>query len=386
MKIKQTCRIYAFLILFMISWPMMAQEIFFDDFSNGLDKWIVGTKDYFRIVDTGDRNYGEALKMFPGTPFPYALIKNSENWQRYEVRGDVLFPDSGHSYMALIYHYVEDGERADMGSIYIKGNGSYIRVNPRFDRNPLRTLYEEFKTPLTGKAAVKIGEWQRFKAEIFDNICHFYVGDMETPQVTFDAFPFSRGMFGFKPRVVGAPAVIDNIKVRGIEQLSYQGAPRPNIAYAPENLTTDWEVIGPFDGAQLAIETGEISGEERYYKDGNAYRWEKFSTDKRGCLVTAKITGFTQGETVAYFRTIIEADEPREMTLDFSTREDLALWLNGEFLGYAYTDRYAWYDFRTNPEHNSGASTHQIPKGKSELIIRVRGGEYAGGGFFIYVE
>lgn len=50
------------------------------------------------------------------------------------VEGEVLFPESGHSYLGLIYNYGEAKGRIDFGSIYIKGNDSYIRVNPHRDR------------------------------------------------------------------------------------------------------------------------------------------------------------------------------------------------------------------------------------------------------------
>jgi hypothetical protein len=62
----------------------------------------------------------------------------------------VLFPEEEHNYLGLIYRYNDEDGWADFGSLYIKENGSYIRANPHFDLNIGRTLYEEFRTPLTG--------------------------------------------------------------------------------------------------------------------------------------------------------------------------------------------------------------------------------------------
>jgi len=49
-------------------------------------------------------------------------------WGSYRVEGDVLFPDDRHNYLGIVYNYRESGGRADFGSLYLKGNGSYIRA------------------------------------------------------------------------------------------------------------------------------------------------------------------------------------------------------------------------------------------------------------------
>ena len=53
--------------------------------------------------------------------------------------------------------------------MYVKGNGSYIRVNPWRDGNVSRLLYEEYKTNLEEDQAIKIGEWHTFKMEVTYN-------------------------------------------------------------------------------------------------------------------------------------------------------------------------------------------------------------------------
>lgn len=150
--------------------------------------------------------------------------------------GEVFFPDDGHNYLGFIYNYTTNDTRSDYGNIYIKGNGNYLRVNPWRDGNVSRLLYEEYRTPLEGKAAVTIGQWQRFRAEVIGNTCHFYVGEATViPQLTFGVLELDEGLIGFEPRVVGAPVWIDNLTVTSIEDFSYDGSPIPARAGASDS-------------------------------------------------------------------------------------------------------------------------------------------------------
>jgi len=189
------------------------REVFRESFESGMDRWDVSDPKAIAVFESGDPKHGKVLRMAPAHAKLHALIRGSETWDRFRIEGDVLFPDDVHNYLGFIYNFREGERRVDLGSIYIKGNGSYIRVNPRRDWNPARAMYEEFRAPLTGDDAIRIGQWQRFAAEVVGRSCHFYVGDMETPKVTFDYYEYDSGMAGFKPRVVGGPVWIDNIRM-----------------------------------------------------------------------------------------------------------------------------------------------------------------------------
>ena len=67
---------------------------------------------------------------------------------------------------------------------------------------------------------------------------------MTRPQMTFDLFERSAGFVGFVPRVVGGPAWIDNVRMTTIDAQSYTGPPIPDPEYHPEELLTDWKVLG----------------------------------------------------------------------------------------------------------------------------------------------
>jgi hypothetical protein len=215
--------------------PAVATErLFEDDFETGLSGWEVSDPAAITIVDSEDPDHGKVLRLAPAGARLHALIRGSEEWGAYRVEGEVLFPTDEHNYLGLIYHFREGGRRVDLGSLYIKGNGSYIRVNPRRDWNPARMLYEEYRTALTGQDAIVIGEWQRFAAEVAGPVCHLYVGDLTTPKVTFGLYEADSGRLGFKPRVVGGPVWLDNVRVTGIGRLSYSG-PRLPPTSAPSS-------------------------------------------------------------------------------------------------------------------------------------------------------
>lgn len=365
--------------------PAGAQALFQEDFERGLDRWRLVAAREFSHVDSGDPRHGKVLQMKANGSHVYALIRGSEKWHGVRVEGEVLFPTDEDNYMGIVYNYHEANGRADYSNIYIKGNDSYIRVNPRLDGNPLRSIYEEYQAALTGDSAIHTGQWQRFKAEIIGSMCHFYVGDMHTPKVTFD-FPYlTSGPLGFEPRVVGGDVWLDNIQATAIDHFHYSGPLIPDTQYEPQQLVTDWQVIGPFAGSQVEIERDGVPTQKTYREFGRAYRWERFAADLRGALVTSRLVDFTGPRHRAYLYTNLKADREEEVTLLFSTANELFVWFNGQFLGYVYKEDFAWHDFWKNEQHRSRRSLRSVrlKPGDNHLLILVNGGNYAGGGFFL---
>ncbi len=371
--------------------PALADDpglLFHDDFESGLGRWTISDPAAIGVIDSGDPDRGMVLRLRPAHSRLHALIRGSEGWGPYRLEGRVLFPTDEHNYLGLIYNYREVDGRVDLGSIYIKGNGSYIRVNPRRDWNPARRMYEEFKTPLAGDDAIVIGRWQRFAAEVVGNVCHFYVGNLNEPKVTFDFYEGASGKAGFKPRVVGGPVWIDDVRVTSIDGPSYRGPRRPaGLTYDPGRMVTDWKVLGPltrsFDEVERSATPQRVSVRDRKERQ----RWRPFETDGRGAVLTGRVTDFLGDRTVAYFLTTIEVGPDEQAVLEFSTIDAMALWVNGQFEGYSEGDRYAWYDFGENPDHPPSPYTAlPLEPGVNHVLIRVRGGTYATGGFYAAVK
>jgi hypothetical protein len=346
-------------------------ELFSDDFERGIAGWDT-LGDGVAIVDSGDPDHGSVLALEPHGDV-LATIRGSEAWNGVQLEFDVLFPTVAHSYLGVAYNIRQTGSRLDFGLVYIKGNDSYLRVNPHRDFNVGRTLYEEYRTPLAGGAAIRIGEWQRVRVEVIGNECHFYVGDFTSPQLTFSALELDRGQVGLQPRSVGGVVWVDNVRARPLRQFSYRGRPVPDVTYTPASLITAWEVAGPFDRTR-----DELARAPRRFGG----MWRPFEVDARGAVITARVTDYHGPSTVAYFRTRIDSDTAGPAILHLSTVDDLALWVNGRFHWFIPRGSLAWYDHSRNEAHGGIRIPITLNAGGNEVVLRVRGGVYASGGFF----
>ncbi len=375
-------RIAAAAIVYVCAWAAAGTAIaqqprFSDDFEHGLDAWEILGEDGVLLRDSGDPAHGHVMLLRPQGNV-LALIHGSDRWGAVRIEGDVMFPTDEHSYLGVAYDYQRTGDRQDFGLIYVKGDGSYLMVNPRRDLNVGRTLYEEFHVDLEGDAAIEMGEWRHFRVEVEGNICHFYVGDVSTPQLTFPFLELDHGAVGFEPRSVGGDVWVDNITVVSIRHLAYKGPRRPaGIQYDPEALLTNWEVIGPLPRTDDSVARDP---------EGAGERWQPFETDDRGAVITGRVVDYLGPNTVAYFRTQVGRDEAGPAMLRLSTVDDLALWVNGRFQGFIPRGDRAWYDFWRNDQHEGARVPIELVTGKNDIVLRVRGGVYASGGFFARVE
>ena len=366
---------------------LSAQVRFTDDFEAGdLSGWDLLNPEAIRVIDSTSAAHGNVLEL-QADDAVVALIRDSDQWGAVRMEGELFFPSDDHNYLAFVYHFMQFERRTDFGAVYLKGNGSYIRANPWRDMNVSRLLYEEYLTPLQGEAAIQIGRWHTFKMEVMGKDCHIYIDDMITPKITFELYEHTSGQVGFNSRVAGSSAWIDNIRVTSIERLQYDGPNIPDITYQRDSLITDWEVIGPVAGATVAIERSGPG--PRVSDSGQEYTWRSFETDSRGAVISGRVSEFRGGRPVAYFRTTIVADEPRQAVLHFSSTDELALWVNGRFQGYVYRKGYvddgdwnAWYDFGENPDHRGSRNTVDLKEGENHIVIRTYNGQFASGGFF----
>jgi hypothetical protein len=346
--------------------------VFSDDFERGLDRWDVIGENAVALRPSGDPRHGSVLQLTPNGDVA-AVIRGSEAWGRVRLEGEMLFPSNENNYLGFVYNFMTRGARRDFGLIYVKGNESYLQVNPHRDFNVSRTIYPELRASLTGVSAVETGVWQRFALEVDGATAHLYVGQTSTPQVTFSGFEFDHGALGLQPRSVGDPVWVDNVTVRTLTRLSYDGPPIPAPEYAPAQLLTHWQVAGPF--AQT---------DDRIARTPEALfaRWSPFQPDARGAVVTNRIVDYHGSATVAYLRTSVESGTGGPGELQISTADDLAVWLNGEFQAFVPRQDAAWYDFSTNAAHQGRRAPVTLRAGANVVVIRVRGGVYASGGFF----
>ena len=374
---------------------------FSDDFEYGLDHWEFYAKKTMEpisneefLVNSGDKEHGMVLSLIPGQLI--GLIKGSEEWSNYKIEGDVYFPKTPASLMGLVYNFNViprpnlngNSMRVEFGSVYIKCGGSYIRVNPHYDGTAGRALYDEYKTPLTGEAAVKVGEWKHFKYEVVGGACHLYVEDMEKPKVTFHGYHFTSGRVGFRPRSAGSECWIDNVQISSINDLSFKGQVNSkNNTEMKSKLITDWKVIGPFKNRVPNIEETSAFQNRDYTVDGYDYTWNLFPTDNRGCVISGKISDFNPPDRkLAYFSTHINSDINKMATFRFSSRSDLMIFVNGKLVGNIEKVDQIWPDFWCEDRHKPTNIEVQLEARVNFITILVNGGQYPGSGFYLYVE
>jgi len=345
--------------------PVAGPVVFTDNFERGLDRWRVHGAGV-RLRDSRDPAHGQVMELAPNGDV-LALVKGSAAWGGTRMEGEMLFVDDTDNYLGFAYSFRERNRRMDFGLVYLKGNENYLQANPHRDFNVSRTFYPEARAELTGAARVKAGVWQRFAVEVMGRRIDVFIGDTPTPQMTVEDYEFDSGEIGLQPRSVGGAVWVDNVVVKRLSRFSHEPS-RP--ATAANGLITDWQVAGPFDRTQdegLRAKT---------------LTWRTFASDRRGGVTTGSIVDFHGPNTVAYFRTSIAAASASEQRLLLSTVDDLAVWLNGAFHWFLPRQGAAWFDAGVNPAHPGQSVPMSLRAGTNELVIRVRGGVYASGGFF----
>jgi hypothetical protein len=356
---------------------------FSDDFEKDLSQWELPNPSFARRVESGNPPHGTVLELTPNNTAACALVRGSIGWENYCVEGEVLFPASGESYFGLVYGYRQNAGRTDFGCIYVKGNGSYVAVNPHLDGNASRALYEERRVFLPPGREIQPGRWYPFKAEVIGSTCHFYFQEMQVPVVTFGDWQYSSGQMGFKPRLLGSAFWLDNIRARPITDLAYRGTPQPSgIDYQPHALLTEWKALGPFSQRMLEVESAKEPEKCDLAYKGEHRRFLEFTSDSRGCLVTGRICRYTTDEKYAYFLASPASGKNTDAWLELSTTDEMGVWVNSVFIGNVPKQDYAWYDFSTNPKHKGCVLKIPLRSGRNHLLLCVKGGNYSGDGFY----
>lgn len=342
-----------------------------DDFEQGMADWYVDQQGQVEIVtEPGTSN--QVLQLTPKKrEFVSALFKGKADWENFRYSGRFLFPADGDGYLGFIYHHQQSATRTDFGCLYVKSNGSYVRASPHYDGNPSWRLYEDFKFDLSGERRIEVGTWYTFRLDLQGGLAKLYIEDMTTPVMAFGLAPNQRGAIGLEARPGGGEAVwVDDIIIRELPTVD---------SPSHHQITTDqsWEIYGP-------VEPGE--GNSQVLPEFEEEGWRPFLPDPRGALITGASTQFHSGEKdVVYLRTRVQVAEGQAGPnwLGVSTANRLDVWFRGFYRGTVAEERFIWADFLTSKQH-PGARLSLLPVvGSNELIIRVDGRRFAGGGLFV---
>jgi hypothetical protein len=350
-----------------------------DDFEDDLSQWLtVGPHGNVRIVpQAGAGADNHVLELVPQRgEFVHTLLRGSEGWTNVRIEGRVLFPTNGDGYLGLIYNHRRQGSRTDFGCIYIKSNGSYIRVSPHRDGNPSWRLYEELKVPLEGSRKIAPNRWYRFRLDVVGREARFAFEELAQPLVRFDGIEMDRGAIGLEARPGrGDPVWVDDIVVRRLGAIPTTD-PEAGAKPMSPTLLTHWEVFGPFARPSDAVEAG-----------GGTPLPRSVVADKRGMVITGRITDFVGGDRhLAYLRSTLDGGKDgARRDLVFSSANRIDAWLDGRHLATMEPQDYAWTDFLSTPEHVAARLSVTLSPGPNILLLRVDGNRFAGGGFLAAV-
>ncbi len=341
-----------------------------EDFESGLERWSLQPPARFEVLEEpGSTN--KVLQLNPQRhEFAHVILEPSRQWRDVRLEGRFLFPTEGDGYLGFIYNYQESPGRTDFGCVYVKSNGSYVRISPHYDGNPSWRLWEEYRFDLEGDRRIRVGAWHDFRLDVRGHAAELYVDDMSTPAASFDQFPHRWGALGLEARPGGGePAWVDDLRVTRLEPSAEPSAAEP--------LDAHWEILGPYPAAEeRLLDAPELPDEG----------WRPVAEDSRGMLVTGGVTQYRSGDdSVAYLRRRFDVAEPGEAPswLAVSSANRLDVWFRGYFRGTVAAERFVWSDYLTSAR-NPGARLSLLPVvGQNEILIRVDGDRFAGGGLFI---
>jgi hypothetical protein len=347
-----------------------------ETFGAGLGRWHLDGAEFIEIItEPGTSN--RILQLTPRPrAFAHALLAEPEDWMHLRVEGRFQFPTEGDGYLGFIYNYQETGARMDFGCLYVKSNGSYVRVSPHHDGNPSWRLYEEMKVNLDGERRIQTGVWYVFRLDVHENLAEFYLEDMNVPVVSFDLFPHRSGAIGLEARPGGGePAWVDDIQISKLPARDRSG---------PQSVPTEalWEALGPLHSVRTTSESDDPTELPELPEEG----WSPIPPDARGALITGLLTQYRSGDKdVIYLRTtfeVSEGDDPPTW-LASSSANRMDVWLNGFYRGTVAPERFIWSNFLTSQD-NPGTRTPIAPRiGVNEIVLRVYGRRFAGGGLYL---
>ena len=246
-------------LLCLICTNVHAQAVLVDDFETGMDMWSPLSAGYAEIV-AESLGGNQVLQLTPREgDFSHVILNAEIPASHVRMEGRFLFPTEGDGYLGFIYNHQQGSERTDFGVIYVKSNGSYVRVSPHYDGNPSWRLYEELKVPLDGERKIQPNSWYDFRLDVHGRTATLYIDDMVNPVVSFDEAPNSSGSLGLEARPGrGDPVWVDDIRITALEPTA-----NPETKLVPASNLDSWQFQPPVkDTGGITVNPPDFFGNE----------------------------------------------------------------------------------------------------------------------------
>jgi hypothetical protein len=101
-------------------------------------------------------------------------------------------------------------------------------------------------------------------------------------------------------------------------------------------------------------------------------------------MLIGKVNDRLNYKIFTYLHTEINSPRQQEISLDFSSKNVLDIWVNNQHTGKIKQQFFSWYDFWENPQHKGESLRVVLKPGKNSVMVLAVGGRYSGDGFYAY--
>lgn len=229
----------------------------------------------------------------------------------------------GRSYPGIIFRMQSEG---NFECFYVRPHASDLYYNvlqyvPVFNGVTGWQLYagDGFTAPGT----IPVGEWIHLRMEVHGTQARVYLGSTAAPALVIPRLKhgLSKGTVGVLDPGTG-DAYFSNFRYQANDDLAFEESPE---IQRPSGTITEWEISRTFPGRQF---------------DGNTYpsfftifqaQWEKIEAEPSGLVDIARYRTWAAREADCVFaRTIIRADQRRDIEFSFGYSDDVSIFLNGK--------------------------------------------------------
>jgi len=216
------------------------------------------------------------------------------------------------------------------------GNPDANQYTPVFNALASWQLYhgEGYGAPVT----YKYDKWMHIKIVISGSVGEVYIDDMEIPALVIHELKreVKAGKIGVQVRS-NSPAHFANFQYTLVGQPTLKGEVKP-IAEREPNSIQSWDISKPFK-EELLLEQASLSN---LVKDD--LQWQSLFTENSGLANLARISDFSQGNTVfAKISIESESDQIKKLSLGYSDR--VRVYLNDQLL-YSGNNGFQTRDYR----------------------------------------
>ena len=277
---------------------------------------------------------------------------DSPDWQflnadtlQYEGRlgliGSAILSDIELANGVIMVDMIVDGERSYPGFVFrMESYRNYERLYVRPHRAGLYPDAIQYSPSINGVVEWQFcngpgytapiilpeNEWFTIKMEIMGTRANLYIGDNPVPALEIYNLKsgVASGSFGVFSTGKSTAAVYSNFRYELTDDIVFEEAPFVDVA---PGMIREWEYSGPYKYSEKDIKKYPLNDKNLEIS------WQKVSADPTGLIDIGLYTGRTGNEPdYIVAKTILHAEQPRTMELNFGYSDLVSIFLNGNLM------------------------------------------------------